>query len=88
MTFEQLYAPILGAVGEEEAKEVFQNLVAFTLTQSSWKDTPNNRERAEDLLREEIEFLARYESPSRAAMLYQLYLAKSDKVVAVSETAS
>lgn len=75
MTFEQMYAPILSAVEEQQAKKSFDNLVNTTLIRSCWENTPNNRERAEELMREEIEFLAQYEKPRRAAMLYQFYLA-------------
>lgn len=77
MTFEQLYAPILNAVEEQQAKRSFRKLVDLTLVRYCWEDTPNNRERAEELIREEIEFLAQYESPSRAATLHQFYLTRS-----------
>lgn len=87
MTFEQMYAPILSAVEEQQAKKLFCNLVNTTLIRSSWEDTPNNRERAEELIREEIEFLAQYESPHRAAMLHRFYLARSQMPNTLGSTA-
>lgn len=76
MTFEQLYAPILNAVEERQAKRSFQKLVDVTLNRSAWDNTPNNRERAEELLREEIAFIAQYESPQKAALLRRFYLSQ------------
>jgi len=73
MTFEQLYEPILTVIDEKEARKCFNNLVIITLARSAWDDTPNNRERAAEIVREEIEFLAQFEAPSKAERLHRLF---------------
>ena len=82
LTFEQLYAPALATMEEHQARKVLADLVKATLARSAWEDTPYNRSRAEELIKEEIAFLARYESPSRAAVLHQLFIQTSKEALA------
>lgn len=73
MTFEQLYDPILAVVDEKEARKCFENLVIITLGRAAWDDNLNNRERAAEIVRGEIEFLARFETPAKAERLHKLF---------------
>jgi hypothetical protein len=73
MTFEQLYAPVLTVIDEKEAKKCFENLIIIALKRAAWDDNPNNRERAAEIVREEIEFLAQFETPPKAETLRRLF---------------
>lgn len=73
-TFEQLYEPIVAVRDAAQAKNCFEQLVKLTLTRSAWEDTPSNRERAIDLLREEIEFISQYETEAKANQIRRFFL--------------
>jgi hypothetical protein len=75
-TFEQLYEPIVAANDETQAKDYLEKLIKLTLARASWEDTPNNRERAEDIVKEEIEFISQYEPEHKAAQIRRLFLVK------------
>lgn len=73
MTFEQLYAPVLAVANEKEARKCFESLIMITLERSAWDDNPSNRERAAEIVRGEIEFLAQFENPPKAELLHRLF---------------
>lgn len=73
-TFEQLYAPVINANDEAQAKDYLERLIRVALARASWDDTPSNRERAVDIVKEEIEFISQYETEHKAAQIRRLFL--------------
>jgi polyhydroxyalkanoate synthesis regulator phasin len=73
-TFEQLYTPVIAADDAVQAKNYLEELIRAALARAAWEDTPNNRERATYIVKEEIEFISQYESARKAEQIRRLFL--------------